>query len=277
MKVSVSMYSVHKVVNQQNWTVLDFVDFAKELELDGVELLDIYWKDKTAEIEEIKAALAKNGMVVSAYDVTNNFVQESAEERAIALEKVLDGICMAKQLGTKIVRVFCGDLHDELTYEQGQQWIVEGLKQAVELAEQEEVYLAIENHGILAGRSEQVLEIIEKVNSRYVGSTFDTGNFLLVDEDPTQSFDRIKEAVMHVHFKDFRKKRLDEVVVGFQSIKGEELIGTIPGDGQVDLAYIVSELKQIGYDGWLSLEYEGTDEPKAANKEAVKRLRELVK
>src|SRR5690606_8801130 len=104
----------------------------------------------------------------SAYDVTNNFVSSSEEERKTALEKVTDGIHTAKRLGTNVVRVFCGDLHGDLTYEQGQQWIVEGLQEAAKLAEQEEVYLAIENHGLLAGRSEQVLDIISKVNSPYV-------------------------------------------------------------------------------------------------------------
>ena len=52
---------------------------------------------------------------VSAYDITNNFVKESVEERAEEVEKVLDGIQVAKKLGTNIVRVFCGDIKGDIT------------------------------------------------------------------------------------------------------------------------------------------------------------------
>ncbi|MFD1848610.1 sugar phosphate isomerase/epimerase family protein [Oceanobacillus bengalensis] len=275
MKISVSMYSLHKVVNKENWTVLDFIDYAKSISLDGVELLDIYWKDKEAEIEQVKRVLEDEQMIVSAYDVTNNFVKETAEERKQQGEKVLDGIRVAKQLGTDVVRVFCGDLNGELTYKDGQNWIVEGLKACATLAEEEKIYLAIENHGLLAGKSEQVEEIIQKVNSPYVKSTFDTGNFLLVHEEPTKAFERLKDKIVHVHFKDFRKKRKDENIPAFLSVKEEELIGTVPGDGQVDLDYIVKGLKNANYGGFLSVEYEGPDDPKTSTAEAVKRLRDL--
>ncbi|MDC3412177.1 sugar phosphate isomerase/epimerase [Aquibacillus sp. 3ASR75-11] len=277
MRVSVSMYSVNARVQKENWTTVDFLNYAKEIGLGGVELLDIYWKDKENEIAEVVSKLREMELQVSAYDVTNNFVKESAEERTLEVEKINDGIEVAKKLGTNIVRVFCGDLHGNLTYEDGQDWIVEGLKRSAEKAEREQVYLAIENHGLLAGKSEQVEEIIEKVNSPYVKSTFDTGNFLLVHEEPEKAFDKLREKIVHVHFKDFRIKDPSEQVKGFRSTQGVEVIGTIPGEGQVNLSYIVNGLNEIGYDGWLSIEYEGKDDPKVANEEAVRRLRKLLK
>jgi sugar phosphate isomerase/epimerase len=278
MRISVSMYSLASTIRKENWSIFDFVDYAKRISLDGVELLDFYWKegDRETEIERVKQALKENGLVVSAYDVSNNFVKESKEERAKEAEKVLEGIETAKKLGTNIVRVFCGDLHGDLTYEDGQSWIVEGLKQCAKKAEEEQVYLAIENHGLLAGKSDQVKEIIEKVNSAFVRSTFDTGNFLLVHEEPQQAFDRLKSDIVHVHFKDFRVKGEAEELKGFKSTKGVELIGTVPGDGQVDLTTIVEGLKDVNYQGWLSIEYEGHDDAKESNEEAVRRLKKLL-
>ncbi|MFD2044542.1 sugar phosphate isomerase/epimerase family protein [Ornithinibacillus salinisoli] len=277
MKVSVSMYSLNSTIHRENWTTIDFLNYAKEIGLDGVELLDIYWKDKEKEIEEVVAKLESLQLPVSAYDVTNNFVKASAEERANEVEKINDGIAVAKRLGTKVVRVFCGDLQGDLTYEDGQDWIVEGLKRSAVKAEQEKVFLAIENHGLLAGKSEQVEEIIEKVNSPYVKSTFDTGNFLLVHEQPEEAFDNLRGKIVHVHFKDFRVKDPAEMMNGFRSTQGVELVGTVPGDGQVNLSYIVHGLKEIEYNGWLSIEYEGKDDPAVASEEAVRRLRKLLK
>ncbi|NQD65646.1 sugar phosphate isomerase/epimerase [Bacillus haikouensis] len=279
MKISISMYSLAAAIKKEKWSIIDFIDYAKRISLDGVELLDFYWKsgtEKEKEIEQVKQALKEHDLVVSAYDVSNNFVKESKEARDAEAEKVLDGITTAKSLGTNIVRVFCGDLHGDLTYEDGQSWIIEGLKKCAVKAEEEQVYLAIENHGLLAGKSEQVKEIIEKVDSPCVRSTFDTGNFLLVHEEPQHAFDRLKSDIVHVHFKDFREKDAAEELKGFKSTQGVELIGTVPGDGQVDLAYIVEGLKEEGYQGWLSIEYEGQDDAKESNEEAVRRLKKLI-
>lgn len=276
MKISVSMYSMNAVVQKEKWSPVDFLEYAKSIALDGVELLDIYWKEKDTEMKQVLEALEKYNLEVSAYDVTNNFVKASKQERAREVEKIKVGIATAKQLGTKIVRVFCGDLHDNLSYEEGQQWIVEGLKDCAQEAEIQQIYLAIENHGLLAGKSEQVEEIIQKVNSPYVKSTFDTGNFLLVHEDPTHAFNRLQKKIVHVHFKDFREKDPNEQVRGFKSTEGAELIGTVPGDGQVDLSAIVRGLRGIDYKGWFSIEYEGFEDTKAANEEAVRRLRKLL-
>ncbi|WP_226675798.1 sugar phosphate isomerase/epimerase family protein [Rossellomorea aquimaris] len=280
MNISVSMYSLASTIKKKNWSIFDFIDYAKRISLDGVELLDFYWESGQAnseEIERVLQAVKQNGLLVSAYDVSNNFVKDTEEERAVEVAKILEGIEVAKKLETKIVRVFCGDLHGQLTYEDGQKWIVEGLKECAKRAEEEKIFLAIENHGLLAGKSKQVKEIIDKVNSPYVGSTFDTGNFLLVHEDPGKAFDRLKREVVHVHFKDFREKNSGEELKGFRSTEGVELIGTVPGDGKVDLPYIVEGLKAVNYQRWLSIEYEGFDDAEAANEVAVNRLKMLLK
>lgn len=279
MKISVSMYSLASTIKKENWSILDFIEYAKEISLDGVELLDFYWKspdDKEEEINLVKEALKKNNLRVSAYDVSNNFVKESKVEQDKEVLRVIDGIRVAKSLGTNIVRVFCGDIHENLTFESGAELIVSGLKRCAEMAEKERVYLAIENHGLLAGKSDQVNNIIHRVNSPFVKSTFDTGNFLLVHEPPEKAFEQLKDEIVHVHFKDFRKKEGTEDLNGFRSTEGIELIGVIPGDGNVNLSYIVNGLKEIQYNGWLSIEYEGVEDAKLANEEAVNRLRRLL-
>jgi len=276
MKISVSMYSLSSTIQKENWTIADFIHFAKSISLDGVELLDMYWSNQEnhhSEIESVKQVLAETGLKVSAYDVSNNFVKDSREERLKEVEKVLDGIQIAKQLGAPVVRVFCGDVHGDITFEDGADWIIESLNLCKEAAEKENIVLAVENHGLLAGKSTMVEHIIQTVNSPFVKLTFDTGNFLLVHESPVDAFNRLKSNIVHVHFKDFREKEEHESFRGFRSTEGVELIGVVPGDGMVNLDTIVQGLKDNDYDGWLSIEYEGFEDAKQANEEAVNRLR----
>jgi sugar phosphate isomerase/epimerase len=94
-----------------------------------------------------------------------------------------------------------------------------------------------------------------------------------VHESPLEAFNRLKGDIVHVHFKDFREKEDHESLRGFRSTEGKELIGTVPGDGLVNLDIIIQGLKELDYDGWLSIEYEGHDDAKLANEEAVNRLR----
>lgn len=270
------MYSLSSTIQKENWSIADFIHYAKRISLDGVELLDMYWpnyEDRYSEVQKVKRVLDETGLLVSAYDVSNNFVKVSHEERLGEVEKVLDGIRMAKELGAPVVRVFCGDVHGDITFEEGANWIIESLKMCVETAEQENIMLAIENHGLLAGKSVMIEQIIQAVNSPFVKSTFDTGNFLLVHESPEEAFNRLKDDIVHVHFKDFRKKEAQESFRGFRSTEGVELIGVVPGDGMVNLDAIVQGLKEIEYDGWFSIEYEGFDDAQLANEEAVNRLR----
>jgi sugar phosphate isomerase/epimerase len=276
MKVSVSMYSLHSVIQKENWKALDFCRYAEALNLDGVELLDMYWKNKEEELKEVIDYLKHSPLEVSCYDVSNDFVKETAEERQSEIQKVKDAVDTAKLLNTDCVRVFCGDLKPNMDYEIGKEWIIASLKECAKYAEAQGIVLAIENHGLLAGKSGQVKEILTEVGSANVKSTFDTGNFLLVEENPFDAYQTLMNEIAHVHFKDFRVRTSDDVNTGFKGLGDKHWIGVIPGDGEVELSKIISNLKSEGVNVWLSLEYEGYDDAKTAVRESVERIRKLL-
>src|SRR5690625_1315467 len=85
MNISASMYSLAPTVKAEKWSVVDFIDYAHSISLQGVELLDIFWEnsdDHTEEMHLVKETLKKYDMRVSAYDVSNNFVKADEAERA---------------------------------------------------------------------------------------------------------------------------------------------------------------------------------------------------
>jgi sugar phosphate isomerase/epimerase len=47
----------------------------------------------------------------------------------------------------------------------------------------------------------------------------------------------------------------------FKALDGTEYVGTVIGEGEVDLAACVAALKGVGFDGWLNLEFEGEGDP----------------
>lgn len=253
MELSLSMWSVHRTVRENGWTVLDFLSFCKTEGIRQVELLDVFWKDVERELPQVVAYTAENGIKVSSYAVSNDFVKSTEEERAKVEQDIMDAFPIAKTLGTSIIRVFSGNLSEIASFDEAFDWIVAGLTSAARKAEDEGIVLCLENHGHLAGSGLQVQTIIDKVNSPSLRSTFDTGNFLLVDEDPLTALDILLPNIAHVHLKDFVRKDDGR----YKSLGGKAFEGADLGKGDVELKQILDRLASFGYQGAIVLEYEG--------------------
>ena len=67
---------------------------------------------------------------------------------------------------------------------------------------------------------------------------------------------RIPDGILGVHL-------LDNTLVGTKMVKsrgGKYLRGTIVGHGQIPVAQCIAMLKNAGYEGYLSLEFEGMED-----------------
>lgn len=261
MKLSVSMWSVVYPVRAGQMDMAGFVDFAAKQDADGVELLDYFWKDKASELPKVKKQIADAGLELAVYSVGNDFFQP---DRAVWEKQLADmktGIDTANALEVGLMRVFSGNRKEGYELADGMDWIIDGLAQSAEYAAAHGVVLALENHGLMAGRSDQVRYMIETVNSPSLRANLDTGNFLLVGQNPTDAARDLADVVALVHLKDFAVAPAGQTSHVYKGLDGVGYTGTVVSEGQVDLAEIISILSKAGYDGWLSLEYEGGLDP----------------
>jgi len=276
MKLGLSMYSYVRAYQSGQIDIAGFIQEAKRLGVQGVELLDFFWRDPARELPEVRAALQDTGLPVGVYSVANNFVQAEEAERAAEVKKITDGVDYAVQLDAKVVRVFAGDIAPEFTYEQCLLWIIAGLKEAAAYAYDQGVTLALENHGRLAGRSEQVETILNAVASPALKANPDTGNFLLVHQPSHIEVAALAPRAAMVHFKDFRVVPDNYTGFAYVGTEGLKFAGTAIGEGEVDLPDCVSSLHQAGFDGWLNIEYEGEEDPFSAVSRSVDYTRHLL-
>jgi len=276
MKISVSMWSLHKYWYSKEMNVMGFLEWAAATRVPSVELLNIFWQDIQTELPQVVRFCQDNGLTVAAYDATNNFVQGDEDRREAEIRRVLWDIEVARALGAPVVRVFSGDAHQGIAFGQAKGWIVEGLRRAAQYAERRQVRLALENHGLFAGRSEQVEEILDAVGSPALTANIDTANFLLVDDDPLAAARRLARRTGHVHFKDFREIGADDQGTAYTALSGKRFKGTIAGEGQVPFGEIIRELRRAGYQGALSVEFEGREEPKEGTAASFLALQKLL-
>jgi sugar phosphate isomerase/epimerase len=112
--------------------------------------------------------------------------------------------------------------------------------------------LALENHWGLARTPEGQLKILNSIKSPWLGALMDTGNFL---EDPYDKLKLIAPKTVYVQAK------------------------TYYGGGEwytLDLDYkrIAGILTDAGYNGFVSLEFEGKEAPDVAVPKSIAMLRE---
>ncbi|MBP3967268.1 sugar phosphate isomerase/epimerase family protein [Paenibacillus lignilyticus] len=275
MKIAISVWSCHKYLYDGSWQNADFIDYAASVGAQGVELLSVFW-NKESDVPAVHEALARTGIKLACFGACNDFVKTTAEEREVQLQDIILAVDMAVEFGAEVVRVFAGDRKEGISYEQAKGWIVEGLAKGAAYAESKGVVLCLENHGIFAGKSEQVQDIITLVGSPALRSTFDMGNFLLVDDVPAQAFEALHPLIRHVHAKDFLRVGEDQKEGVLRALSGQPFIGAVPTEGDVGVASIVGKLAGVGYDGWMSIEYEGLEEQKSGTARAVEKLAEAV-
>lgn len=255
------MWSVVSAVRSGRIDLFGFVEFAARQDCDGVELLDYFWTDADTQIPRVKRQIADAGLELAVYSVGNDFFQPDPEVRARQLADLRHGVDVANQLEVGLMRVFSGNHKEGYSLEDGMDWIIDGLSTGADYARRHGVILALENHGLMAGRSDQVRHIIETVDSPALRANLDTGNFLLVGQNPTDAAQELADLVALVHLKDFRRAEPDQTEHVYRGLDGVGYTGTVVGEGQVDLARILAILAENDYDGWLSLEYEGGMDP----------------
>jgi sugar phosphate isomerase/epimerase len=268
MKLGVSMWSYFHAWKAGRLSVADFVREAKRVGVDGVELLDFFYGDRT-QIEEIRQetllALTETGLPVPIFSVSNNFAKIDPKDREAALDRIRFGVDEALLYGAATVRVFAGDVAEGITFEQARGWIVEGLAEAADYAHAQGIRLALENHGSLAGRGVQVRGIVEDVRAKCghdaLGVNPDTGNFLIVNQLSHEGVGQVADLAYMVHFKDFVLAAEDHQGFAYPSLDGRKYVGTAVGEGEVDLVQCLSQLADKGFDGWLSIEFEGEEDP----------------
>ncbi|MCY4525853.1 MAG: sugar phosphate isomerase/epimerase [Anaerolineaceae bacterium] len=261
MKCGLSMYSLLAPVRAGHLDLIGFLDYAADTGFEGVELLDMFWTNEESQISEVKSRCAALGLELPVYSISTNFFQPDAMARDAELAGLRHGVDVAAQLGAPLLRVFSGDLLPGYSFEQGFAWVVDSLSAGAEYASQFGTTLVLENHGHIAGRSDQVRAIIAAVGSTALRSNLDTGNFLLVGEDPLQAAKALADLVALVHLKDFTRAGPDEDRHVYEGLDGALYTGAVVGEGLVDLQAVHDVLSQQGYKGWLSLEYEGNIEP----------------
>ena len=278
MKISAMHYSFRQALESGELDTAAMIRYLKQLDVSAVELSEPFVRDR--DLDAIQTALSETGTEVVSYVTYCDFINSDPMARQSQVTRVRKSLARAAVLGASQLMVFPGTLEGDISPEVARNWISEGLKDCLSDASRLQITLTIENLGsqtIVYGRSDHLQAICDSVGPE-LKVTYDVGNFFLAAEDSLQALDRLAPRVEHVHFKDWQvlpvRGELPEHVLS--GADGRYYEGAVLGQGVVDLKGPVRRLRELNYDGDLSVEYEGIGEPKEAVSRSVKYLRSLL-
>jgi len=259
MKVSVSSYSFA----QLNKSPVEAVAMARELGFDSIEYTGM---DRETALR-VREAADRAGMPVINYAVGGNFLRGDISVEAEA-ERLCGEVDIAEILGAKKMRHdaaagFNAPLNAYNSFDQALPVIAKGCRMVTEYAAKKGVETMIENHGYFCQDSLRVASLIGAVNHPNYGALVDIGNFLCADDNPAIACGNVAAMAKHVHAKDFHVKpgTHDNPSEGwFQSRGGNYLRGAIIGHGDVPVRQCLNILRRAGYDGYVSIEFEGLED-----------------
>jgi sugar phosphate isomerase/epimerase len=233
---------------------LRFLDLCANLGLDGVDFnlgsLRSLEKDHLC---KIKKACLVHGLSIACLGVSNDFGRPVKDQDAVQ-QQVRDGIETAQFLGAPVVRLFAGYVAAGDKREAVWQRTVEGLKRAAEVAERAGVVIGVQNHNHnnVTSTGEDMARLLKEVDHPWCSHILDTGQYLgsrgaggaLADDprdhDVYKSIARTAPLAVFVRAKLYR----------LRSGKEEWL----------DYEKIFKTLREVKYNGFVCLVYEGWDD-----------------
>lgn len=275
MKIGLDSYCFHRYFGEwygelqqdskTRWTIVDFLDHAASLQVNGVSLESCFLPDDPSSIVEIRTELEIRSLeVVWAWGHPNGLCSGANDQAAVECRKHIQ---IAQQIGAKVMRICAGSRRTRpsswLMHKQG---LIKLLEPLVEQAAKSNVVLAIENHIDLL--ADELVELIESINSPWLGVCFDTANNLRMLEDPVEVARKLVPHTRATHIKDVTAQKGDPRTFAFWP--------SVPlGQGLIDLPQILQLLHAAKYDGILALEIDYLSPSYSADGEEVAVRRSL--
>lgn len=278
MKIAVSSYSYSQLKNSD----FERIDLAKQMGFEGIEFAEINPgdRDKVEYATELKAYADKVGVEISNYAIGADFINRDVDGEIERLKKEVD---IAEILGVKAMRHDASggpesERFSKTGFEKYLPVLAKGCKAVTEYAKTKGIKTSVENHGFYCQQSDRVEALMKAVDDENFGWLVDIGNFLCADENPLDAVKVGVNYMIYAHVKDFyfADKSVETPEGYFDTRDGNHLCGSVLGDGIVPVEKCVEMIKNSGYDGWVTLEYEGRETPLTAVPKGLDFLKKLV-
>lgn len=253
----------------------EWISLATELEVDGLE-----WYSGFLEMEDraqwplFREQVETRGKVIPMLCCSPDFTHPDAHFRQKEIHRQRYWIEMAHVLGASYCRVLSGQRRPELGIAEGITMAAQCIESCLPYAAERGITLILENHykddfweyPEFAQQMDVFCDLVDRIDHPNFGVNYDPSNAYLAGEDPLELLDRVAQRVVTMHasdryltdgtLEDLRREERGSLGYAKRLRHGEV------GKGLNDYDAIFRKLKEVGFDGWISIEdgVEGMDQ-----------------
>lgn len=259
-KFSLAAYSYRDLLTGKkgNLTLEDFINDCAKFGLEGTELTSYYFPQSTTPeyLRSVKSLCFRQGLTISGTAIRDELALPKGEARDAEIAHVKKWIEYAEILGAPVIRIFSGHAQKGQSVEEAHKLAVEGMEECSDYAGKHGVFLALENHGGLTESVDGLLALVRDVKSPWFGVNLDSGNFR--SDDPYADLEKIAPYALNVQIK---------VVIQRGDRKTAQREPS-------DFKRLAKMMRDVGYRGFIVLEYEEQDDPRTECPRYLAELRE---
>lgn len=242
MKLSFTTLSCPK------WTWKQIIEQASNSGYDGIEIRGVLDTMETVKIQELTdenlkntlEELRKRNLEIPCLD-TSCFFDDASKVKP-SLKEGKETIDLAQKMGVKYIRVF-GDSIKEGDYDATAQRIADALDILGEYGDGKNVMPLLETHGDFSG-SKPVLDVLSRATNKNIGVLWDINHpYRRSGEEMMYTALKLAPYIKHVHLKDSEGEGADAPL-------------KMVGEGTIPIVKTLKALKAIGYNDYLSYEWE---------------------
>ncbi len=252
-------------------TVSEWINLAVKLDIDGLEwyagFLEMAYESNWL---RFRKQVEDHGKVIPMMCCSPDFTHPEKAFRQKEIAKQKKWIDMTFALGGSYCRVLSGQRRPELSMDEGVKLAAESIETCLPYAQERNITLILENHykddfweyPEFAQKMEVFCKLVNSIHHPHFGVNYDPSNTYLAGEDPLELLSRVSKRVVTMHasdrfliegsIEDLRKEEGGALGYAKRLRHGEI------GKGLNDYDAIFTELKKVGFNGWISIE-DGVD------------------
>ncbi len=234
------------------WDLETILSKAKEYDFDGIDFrgygdeINIFnLPEFSSDLENTVCMVKQSGIEVPCLSSSVRMMPPDGSDVDEQISELQSYACLCEAFGATMVRIF-GGTFGKNTEEQAIIKATENLHQLAEVVADRDITLMLETHDDWI-RTDLLRKLMQNIDTHKVKIIWDVHHpYRMKGEKPQISWNNIGEWVGYTHLKDSRTDH--------DSKRG--YTACLPGDGDIPLKEIIEVLKNGGYNGYLTLEWE---------------------